>query len=59
MNYLAVIIMSRPSKDSKALNIKLDSLLYEKLEEHCNKVKRTKTAVVELALEEYLNKKCK
>lgn len=51
--------MSRPSKDSKALNIKLDSLLYEKLEEHCNKVKRTKTAVVELALEEYLNKKCK
>lgn len=51
--------MSRPNKDSKALNIKLDSSLYEKLEEHCNKVKRTKTAVVELALEEYLNKKCK
>lgn len=49
--------MSRPSKDSKALNIKLDSSLYEKLEKHCNKVKRTKTAVVELALEEYLKKK--
>lgn len=48
--------MSRPTKDSKALNIKLDSSLYDKLEEHCQKVKRTKTAVVELALEEYLKK---
>lgn len=48
--------MGRPSKDSKALNIKLDSSLYDKLEEHYQKVKRTKTAVVELALEEYLKK---
>lgn len=49
--------MARPKKDNKALNIKLDTKLYEKLELHCEKEKRTKTSVIELALEEYLNKK--
>ncbi|WP_303395276.1 ribbon-helix-helix protein, CopG family [Amedibacillus dolichus] len=46
--------MARPKKDNKALNIKLDAKLYEELERYCDKTKRTKTSVIELALEEYL-----
>lgn len=49
----------RPQKDYKALNIKLDSKLYEKLESYCEQSKRTKTAVVELALEQYLKENSK
>lgn len=48
--------MPRPKKDSKNLNIKIDSSLYKKLEELSTTTKLTKTAIVELALEEYLKK---
>ena len=58
MNYSVVITMSRPSKDSKALNIKIDSKLYQQLEQYSKESRLTKTAIVELALEEYLKKKC-
>ena len=51
--------MSRPSKDSKALNIKIDTELYKQLEKYSTDTRLTKTAIVELALEEYLKKKCK
>lgn len=44
----------RPKKESKALNIKLDAKLYEKLEKCSKCTKRTKTAIIEIALEVYL-----
>lgn len=46
--------MSRQKKDNKALNIKIDSKLYKDLEKYCEKTRLTKTALVELALEDYL-----
>ncbi|WP_281772136.1 hypothetical protein [Faecalitalea cylindroides] len=46
--------MSRPRKDSKALNIKIDTELYKQLEQYSNDSRLTKTAIVELALEKYL-----
>ena len=49
--------MSRPSKDSKALNIKIDTELYKQLEQSSKDSRLTKTAIVELALEEYLKSK--
>lgn len=48
--------MSRPTKDSKALNIKIDTELYKQLEQYSKESRLTKTAIVELALEEYLKK---
>ena len=57
MNCLVVIVMSRPSKDSKALNIKIDTELYKQLEQYSKDSRLTKTAIVELALEEYLKSK--
>lgn len=45
----------RPKKESKALNIKLDAKLYEKLENCRKSTKRTKTAIIEIALELYLD----
>ena len=48
--------MPRPKKDSKILNIKLDSKIYDELAKYCDKTKLTKTAAVELAIEEYLKK---
>lgn len=51
--------MAKQNKDWKALNIKLDRTVYEQLEEYCKESRRTKTAVVELALEEYFKNKRK
>ena len=48
--------MPRPTKDSKSLNIKIDTGLYQQLEQYSADTKLTKTAIVELALEEYLKK---
>lgn len=48
--------MPRPTKDSKSLNIKIDTKLYEQLEQYSKDSKLTKTAIVELALEDYLKK---
>ncbi len=49
--------MARPPKDSKALNIKIDIELYKQLEQYSKNSRLTKTAIVELALEEYLKQK--
>lgn len=49
--------MPRQKKDNKALNIKIDSKLYNHLEKYCEKTRLTKTALVELALEDYLKKR--
>lgn len=51
--------MPRPKKNSKALNLMVDAKLYDKLDALSKKEKRTKTAIVELALEEYLKKHSK
>ena len=57
MNYLEGILMSNQKKGWKALNIKLDENIYKQLEEYCEESRKTKTAVVELALEEYFKNK--
>ncbi|MBM6810632.1 hypothetical protein H5983_06085 [Faecalitalea cylindroides] len=51
--------MPRPKKDSKALNVMIDNKIYQLLEQYSSDSKLTKTAVVELALEEYLKKNTK
>lgn len=48
--------MARPKKNSKALNIRVDSSIYKSLEDFSIATKLTKTAIVELALEEYFKK---
>lgn len=48
--------MARPKKEGKVLNIKLDAKLYEELEKYCDESRRTKTAVIEIALESLLKK---
>lgn len=42
-------------KNGRILNIKLDEKIYELLEKHSEQTKLTKTAIVELALESYIN----
>lgn len=49
--------MSRPKKDYCAISIKLDANINKELIKYCEKTRYTKTAVVELALEEYLKLK--
>ena len=46
--------MPRPKQDSKIIYANIDSKIYEKMIEYTEKSKLTKTAVLELALEEYL-----
>lgn len=48
--------MPRPKKDSTSLNIKINSELYKLLEKYSDDSRLTKTAIVELALEEYFKK---
>jgi len=43
--------MARPKiKDSKAITVRLDSKLFDKLNEYCEKSGQTKTTAVERAL---------
>ena len=49
--------MPRPKKDSKNITANIDSKIYEKMIKYVEKSKLTKTAVLELALEEYLKNK--
>lgn len=51
--------MAKPKKDSKMISVKMDAHLHKKLEEYCAITRLTKTAVLELALEEYLKKSTK
>ena len=46
--------MSRPKKDYIIISVKLDANINKNLVEYCEKTRYTKTAVIELALEQYL-----
>ncbi len=46
--------MSRPKKDYSIISVKLDANINKNLVEYCEKTRYTKTAVIELALEQYL-----
>ena len=46
--------MSRQKKEFKALNCKLETIIWEALDEHCKDTGTNKTFVVEKAVEQYL-----
>lgn len=46
--------MSRPQKNYNMISIKLDADINKELVKYCKKNRYTKTAVIELALEQYL-----
>ena len=46
--------MSRPTKDSIPVNIKMDSNIYKMLEEYSKEAGQTKTIVIERAVKEYI-----
>lgn len=48
--------MARKAKESVSLNIRMDKKIMEELEEYCEAMHTTKTGVVEVAVEEYLNR---
>ena len=48
--------MSRPKKDGKFLNCYMRKDLYERVEKYCEETMIPKTAIVEKAVEEYLDK---
>ena len=48
--------MARTKKDGTLLNVKVAQNIYDKMIVFCEKEERTKTYVVEKALEEYLDK---
>ena len=47
--------MPREKKDAKAFGCKFDREIFERLEEFCQLSGQNKTAVVERAVEKYLN----
>ena len=47
--------MGRPAKDSKALNLRLDSKVWDRLEEYCQETGITKTTAVERILTAYFD----
>ena len=47
--------MGRPAKDSKALNLRLDSKVCDRLEEYCQETGITKTTAVERILTAYFD----
>ena len=47
--------MGRPAKDSKALNLRLDSKVCDRLEEYCQETGITKTTAVERILSAYFD----
>lgn len=51
--------MPRQKKDHKAISIKLDKSLFVRLEEYCDNTYLTKTAAIEKALSEMLEKENK
>lgn len=50
MNYSEVTTMPKPKKDWKALNIKIQSEVYEELEKYCEETGLSKTVAVERIL---------
>ena len=47
--------MGRPAKDSKALNLRLDSKVCDRLKEYCQETGITKTTAVERILTAYFD----
>lgn len=54
-----VIIMARMKKDGKYINCYLDAIVHKSLFDYCKANHETKTAVIEKALIEYIDKKSK
>lgn len=50
MNYSEVTTMPKPKKNWKALNIKIQSEVYEQLEKYCEETGLSKTVAVERIL---------
>lgn len=50
MNYSEVTTMPKPKKDWKALNIKIQSNVYNELEKYCEETGLSKTVAVERIL---------
>lgn len=50
MKYSEVTTMPKPKKDWKALNIKIQSEVYEQLEKYCEETGLSKTVAVERIL---------
>ena len=48
--------MSRPTKDSTPVNIKMDSQIYKMLEKYSLEAGQTKTIVIERVFKEYIEK---
>ena len=48
--------MSRPKKDYCMVSVKLDADINKNLVKYCEETRHTKTAVIELALEQYFKK---
>jgi hypothetical protein len=48
--------MSRPKKDGKPVSLIMDKELYTQLEAYCKKTYLTKTAAIEKALKEMLDR---
>lgn len=48
--------MSRPKKDYCMVSVKLDADINKYLVKYCEETRHTKTAVIELALEQYFKK---
>ena len=46
----------KPRKDAKVFGCKFEKVIYEQLEEFCKLSRQTKTAVVERAVQKYLEK---
>ena len=51
--------MSRPIKDSIPVNIKMDTQVYNLLEEYAKEAGQTKTIVIERAVKEYIENRIK
>ena len=51
--------MARPSKESIAINIKMDKEIAKMLEDYSVKAGQTKTIVIERAVKEYIEKRKK
>ena len=49
--------MARPKKDGKAVSLIMDKDLYDRLEDYCDETYLSKTAAIEKALKEMLDKK--
>lgn len=57
MNKTSQNKIGRPRKESRVFHLRLDMQCAKRLERYCKFERRTYTSAVELALNEYLNKR--